>query len=195
MLLNLLPSNLIRMLFVVPTLAGCLPLTILAQTDAVKPTIPPIEAGLEQVVKWTWTVEPSDAAAWGLPVDVPAEVTEVRRGEPVPTPKKDGKAPPAKVVPTGPPATMLEHVVAKGDSLTKIAHAHGVTVDQLRIFNEMKNDRIVIGQVVKVPGENDIKVMVAAAAEAEKAAAKEAPTQGAHTTPRLPPYPVAEAVV
>ena len=177
MMSPLLPSKFTWSFRVVAALACCLPCGLLAQTDAVKPTIPPIEAGLEQVVKWTWTVEASDAAAWGFPVDVPAEVTEVRRGEPVPVQKKDAKAPPAKVVPAGPPATMLEHVVAKGDSLTKIAHANGVTVDQLRIFNEMKNDRIVIGQVVKVPGENDIKVMVAAAAaaaEAEKAAAKEA---------------------
>jgi LysM repeat protein/lipoprotein-anchoring transpeptidase ErfK/SrfK len=177
MMSPLLPSKFTRSFRVVAALMSCLPCGVWAQTDAVKPTIPPIEAGLEQVVKWTWTVEASDAAAWGFPVDVPAEVTEVRRGEPVPPHKKDAKAPPAKVVPTGPPAKMLEHVVVKGDSLTKIAHANGVTIDQLRIFNEMKNDRIVIGQVVKVPGENDIKAMIAAAAEAEKAAAKEAPKE------------------
>jgi len=88
MMSPLLPSKFTWSFRVVAALACCLPCGLLAQTDAVKPTIPPIEAGLEQVVKWTWTVEASDAAAWGFPVDVPAEVTEVRRGEPVPTPKK-----------------------------------------------------------------------------------------------------------
>ncbi len=180
MTLNLPPSKFTWMFWALPALAGCLPDMLMAQAETVKAAIPAIEPGLEPAVKWHWQAEPSDAAAWGLPVDAPTEVPAGQPGTPTtPQPPKPGAPAPAatKIVPKGPPATMLEHVVAKGDSLTKIAHANGVTVDQLRIFNDMKNDRIVIGQVVKVPGENDIKVMVAAAAaaaEAEKAATKEA---------------------
>jgi len=89
MMSPLLPSKFTWSFRVVAAVMGCLPCGLLAQTDAVKPTIPPIEPGLEQAVKWTWTVEPSDAAAWGFRVDVPAEVTEVRTGVPVPLPNKD----------------------------------------------------------------------------------------------------------
>ena len=170
-------------------LAGLLPAADLAQVDAVKPAIPTIEPGLEQAVKWPWQVQPSDAAAWGIPVDLPAEAPEeIRPGMPVPRPK----AAAAKAAPKGPPPQMIEHTVAKGDSLTKIAHANGVTIDQLRIFNEMKNDRIVIGQIVKVPGEHDIAAMIAAAAEAEKEAAKNKPKGKEAAEPKKKPSPTKE---
>ncbi|OYW76949.1 MAG: hypothetical protein B7Z37_06430 [Verrucomicrobia bacterium 12-59-8] len=182
MMLNLLPSNSTWRFRVVSALACCLPCSILAQTETVKPAVPLIEPGLEQAVKWPWQVEIS-AAAWGLSVDVPVEAPVGKPSEPA-TPETVAKAIPAnQVVPKGPPVTMLEHVVVKGDSLTVIARANGVTVDQLRIFNDLKNDRIVIGQVVKVPGENDIKAMIDAAVAAEKEAAKDATKSKAKKAP------------
>lgn len=188
MTLNLLPSKRTWMFWVLSALAGCFPGMAMAQLETVKPAIPTIEPGLEPAVKWPWQVEPSDAAAWGLPVDVPVENPVAKPGGQTAS-ETGGKATPAiKVAPKGPPPTMIEYVVAKGDSLTKIAHANGVTVDQLRIFNELKNDRIVIGQVVKVPGENDIKVMVDAAVAAEKAASKNPPKE----KPKKAPSPVKE---
>lgn len=168
MMLKLLPSKLTWVLCVLSVLAG----TIMAQVETVKPAIPTIEPGLDLAVKWPWKVEPSDAAAWGLPIDAPVEAPVAKPGGQTASETVAKAMKTIKVAPKGPPATMIEHVVAKGDSLTKIAHANGVTVDQLRIFNDLKNDRIVIGQVVKVPGENDIKTMVDAAVAAEKAAAK-----------------------
>ena len=191
MTLHLLPSKSTRRFHVVSALACCLPCSLLAQTETVKPAIPLVEPGLEQAVKWNWKVEPAAAAAWGLPVDVPAETPEVRPAEPVPPQQTDAKTPPAKAVPKGPPAAMLEHVVVKGDSLTSISRANGVTVGQLMIFNELKNDRIVIGQVVKVPGENDIKAMIAAATAAEKEAAKTT-KDTVKTKPKKAPTPVKE---
>ncbi|WP_395742575.1 LysM peptidoglycan-binding domain-containing protein [Prosthecobacter sp.] len=182
MLSNLSPSQGSWMLGVFTLLAVSLPKVILAQAETVKPAIPTVEPGLEQAVKWPWQVEPSDAAAFGLPIDAPAAVATTQPGA-VPTaqPLKPGATTPVEVKAAlkGPPPAMLEHVVVKGDSLTKIAHANGVTVDQLKIFNDMKNDRIVIGQVVKVPGENDIKAMIAAAAPAKEPAREEAPKKAA----------------
>lgn len=190
MLLNLSPSKVSWAFRIFPLLACGFPCAALAQTETIKPAIPTIEPGLEQAVKWPWKAEPSDAAAWGIPVEVPAETSEVKPAAPG-TPQTAAKSTPAaKVVPKGPPATMLEYVVVKGDSLTKIAHNHGVTVDQLRIFNEMKNDRIVIGQVVKVPGEKDIQVMVAAAAAQE--AAKEKTKEATKEKPKKAPAPSTE---
>ncbi len=181
MTLNLLPSKFSWVFWALPALAGCLPGMLMAQAETVKAAIPVVEPGLDQAVKWTWQVEPSDAAAWGLPVDAPAEAPAGQPGSPTTAQpqKPGGAAPVVKIVRQGPPATMLEHVVVKGDSLTKIAHANGVTIDQLKIFNEMKNDRIVIGQVVKVPGENDVKAMIAAAAPAKEPAKVEAPKKAA----------------
>lgn len=177
---------------VLPLLAACLPCAVTAQTETIKPAIPTVEPGLDQAVKWQWKVEPSAAAAWGIPIDAPAETAEVKPAAPT-TPETVAKATPVtKTVIKGPPPTMIEHTVAKGDSLTKVARANGVSVDQIKIFNEMKNDRIVIGQVVKVPGEKDIQAMIAAAAASAQAAAKEPPKKAAPEKAKKAPAPVPE---
>ncbi|OYW31717.1 MAG: hypothetical protein B7Z47_00170 [Chthoniobacter sp. 12-60-6] len=192
MLPNPSPTKITWMIRVLPLLTGCLAGAVMAQTETIKPAIPTVEPGLEQAVKWQWKVEPSPAAAWGVPIEAPAESPEGKPAAPA-TPETVAKATPVtKTVPKGPPAAMLEHAVVKGDSLTKIARANGVTVDQLRIFNEMKNDRIVIGQVVKVPGEKDIKAMIAAAAAAAQAAAKEAPKKASREKAKKAPSPIPE---
>jgi LysM repeat protein len=43
------------------------------------------------------------------------------------------------------------HVVRPGDTLTRIANRYGTTVKELRVANELKADRIVIGQKLRVP--------------------------------------------
>ncbi|MDB6005591.1 MAG: hypothetical protein JWR15_2578 [Prosthecobacter sp.] len=186
MLLNLFPPWVTWMFRVLPLLTACLPSTLLAQAETIKPAIPGIEPGLEQAVKWQWKAEPSEAAAWGIPIEAapdPAAAEPTAPGTPSAAPKT---AAATKIIPKGPPATMLEHVVVKGESLTAIGRANGVTVAQLKTFNEMKNDLIVVGQVVKVPGEKDVQAMNAAAAAAAaaaqaaaEAAAKEAPKKAA----------------
>ncbi|MDI1312340.1 LysM peptidoglycan-binding domain-containing protein [Prosthecobacter sp.] len=160
----------------------------MAQVETVKPATLVIEPGLEQAVKWPWKVEPSAAEAWGLSIEEPVVDPAGNPSEPGMPKKEGGAVPVAKIVPKGPPPAMLEHVVVKGDSLTVIARAHGVTVDQLRIFNDLKNDRIVLGKVVKVPGADDIKAMIEIAVAAEKAAAKDAPK----ATPKKAPAPLRE---
>jgi LysM repeat protein/lipoprotein-anchoring transpeptidase ErfK/SrfK len=192
MLLNLFPSKLAWLLCLVAALAGCLPGRLMAQAETVKAAIPVIELGLERAVKWHWQVEPSDAAAWGNRVDVPVEAPAVLAGNPALPLKPTGTAPAAKVAPQGPPAVMVEHVVVKGDSLTVIGRKNGVTVDQLRIFNAMKNDRIILGQVVKVPGVDDIKAMIAAAAVQEAAKEKPKAKEAAKTKTKKAPSPVRE---
>lgn len=185
MLRNLLPLKFTWMFCV---LASCLPGLIMGQVETVKPATLVIEPGLDQAVKWPWKVEPSAAEAWGLSVEVPVVDPAGKPSEPAMPKKEGGAAPATKIAPKGPPAVMLEHVVVKGDSLTVIARTNGVTVDQLRIFNELKSDRIVIGQVVKVPGENDIKAMIDAAVAAEKEAVKDT----SKAKPKKAPTPVQE---
>lgn len=43
------------------------------------------------------------------------------------------------------------HTVAKGDSLSKIANAYGVTIARLKQYNNLKKDNINIGQKLKIP--------------------------------------------
>jgi LysM repeat protein/lipoprotein-anchoring transpeptidase ErfK/SrfK len=192
MLPNLFPSKVTWRLRVLPLLAGCFPGALLAQTETIRAAIPTIEPGLEQAVKWQWKAEPSDAAAWGIPVEAPAETLAVTPAVPGTPAVATKTTPAAKIAPKGPPATMLDHVVVKGDSLTLIGRANGVTVDQLKIFNEMKNDRIIIGQVVKVPGEKEIQAMIATAAASAQAAAKAAPKKTSPEKARKAPPPLQE---
>jgi len=44
-----------------------------------------------------------------------------------------------------------QHVVAAGDNLTRIANRYEVSVTNLRNHNQLKNDDIKIGQIIKIP--------------------------------------------
>jgi hypothetical protein len=46
---------------------------------------------------------------------------------------------------------LLEYRVRNGDSLWKIARAHGTTVDELKDVNGIRGNRIFVGQVIDVP--------------------------------------------
>ncbi len=58
---------------------------------------------------------------------------------------------------------VTEYIVVRGDSLSVIAHNHGVTVDQLRAWNDLDGDGLEIGQVIR------IEVAIAAPASPAKA--------------------------
>lgn len=132
------------------------PLLLLATTRAQDVTAPPpppatVEAGLEQAVKWKWQIEPGDAGAWAMAAATPAPgvpATEVKAAE-IPKP-----------APRTAPEKALDHTVAKGETLTVIARRYVVTVDHIKNFNSLKNDIIRIGQVIRIPGIEDIKAML-----------------------------------
>lgn len=56
-----------------------------------------------------------------------------------------------------PPGTLVarvgvsQHVVKRGDTLSEIASRHGVTVAKLRAVNELRGDRLLIGDVLTIP--------------------------------------------
>ena len=51
-----------------------------------------------------------------------------------------------------PPQTGNSHVVAKGETLTSIAKAHKVSVEELQKINHIENDRkLQIGQTIMIP--------------------------------------------
>lgn len=46
----------------------------------------------------------------------------------------------------------ITYIVKKGDSLSVIAYKHGIKTSELRAANNLKSDRILVGQKLKVPG-------------------------------------------
>jgi len=69
------------------------------------------------------------------------------------------------------------YVVKSGDSLTKIAKAHGVTVRALRAENNLTTDHIKVGEKLKIP--SSAPAAAPAAAPAPMAAPAPAPATGA----------------
>jgi membrane-bound lytic murein transglycosylase D len=53
---------------------------------------------------------------------------------------------------TGPPVT--SYTVVRGDTLTRIASQFGISVDQLKAWNNLKSTRLSVGQRLRVAEEN-----------------------------------------
>ena len=91
------------------------------------------------------------------------------------TKKPTKRATPAKVtapkvskpVYNGPATT---YIVKKGDSLSVIAYKHGIKTSALRAANNLKSDRIMIGQKLKVPGASKKPAAAPAVKKTEKKA-------------------------
>lgn len=57
-----------------------------------------------------------------------------------------------------PSAEAATYVVKKGDNLTKISKAHNTTVNDLKAWNQLKNDTIYVGQTLKVANSKSTNV-------------------------------------
>jgi LysM repeat protein/lipoprotein-anchoring transpeptidase ErfK/SrfK len=118
--------------------------SLIAQTDAPPKAAPPkIEPGLEEAVNWKWSVVPSATKQWGMPL--PEELTP--------------KAPDSPAAPPGTGARPTTYEVQKGDAIIKIARKFSMTAAQLKQFNELKTDRIIIGQVLRIPTPGELLAM------------------------------------
>lgn len=137
----------------IPFLLRLYPFLGLALAQAQDVTAPPppatVEAGLEQAVKWKWQIEPGDPGAWAMAAAAASgPATEVKAAEVAPS------------APRTAPEKALDHTVSKGETLTVIARRYVVTVDHIKTFNSLKNDIIRIGQVIRIPGIEDIKALM-----------------------------------
>lgn len=65
--------------------------------------------------------------------------------------KKTAKEKAAKKKPAEKKASFTNYKVRSGDNLSKIAKRHGVTVDAIKKANNMSNDRLSVGQKIKIP--------------------------------------------
>lgn len=85
-----------------------------------------------------------------IPQPKKAEPAIVKADEPQ-TPEKPKPSPAKPATPSAPAAT---YTVKLGDTLTKIAREHGVSVADLKLANNMKSDFINGGQKLKIPSKN-----------------------------------------
>ena len=84
------------------------------------------------------------------PAKVKPNAVQEQRGKPITM----GKMPARSTVPPKPPLPAVLYRVKDGDSLTKIARTYGTTVAELKRlngFDDVRADKLVIGEVIKVP--------------------------------------------
>jgi LysM repeat protein len=89
-----------------------------------------------------------------LQEDEPVLEIEKEVVEPVKVVKEFPKKIVKPLIATNPKKT-IEITVKRGDALEKIARANGTTVEEIRSLNQLKNDRLTIGQVLLVAAAND----------------------------------------
>src|SRR6476646_9546056 len=136
-----------RLSLLVAVISGILPFNISAQTMPGKPAaLKRVEPGLEAAVKWEWHVAPSEAKDWGLPLSEPSPAAR-------PTP-----SPAVAVLPQSENRPAL-YEVKRGDALILIGKKFGVTVVQIKSFNGLKDNKIRIGQMLKIPTLAEVSAM------------------------------------
>ena len=82
-----------------------------------------------------------------------AEPNKVRAGQVILIPETSAPAPSARR-PAPPPPTANRgntYVVQSGDNLTSIARKHNTTLDSLKGANDLRSDRLLVGQILKLP--------------------------------------------
>lgn len=130
-----------------------------AEKAPVKVPTPTVEPGLEEAVKWKWKVEAGDANAWGIPVDLPKPVVTTSGATKGTEGGGTAMVKPAMPVVTGPPEVALDHVVASGEALFLIGKKYGVTVEQIKLANQMERDLIKVGQKLRIPSRAEVEAM------------------------------------
>ena len=101
-----------------------------------------IEPGLELAVNWKWWVAPPENKTWGLPLPE--------------APKPPDLAEPGKSAALRPET----YQVKKGDAIIKIARKFDMTAWQLKQFNDLMDDRIKIGQILRIPTPGQVLTMI-----------------------------------
>lgn len=105
-----------------------------------------IEPGLELAVGWKWWVAPAEKKDWGMPL--PEALVPKTPGSP--------GAEPGTAVAVRPET----YEVKKGDAIIKIAKKFAMTAAQLKQFNELTDDRIQIGQILRIPTPGQVLTMI-----------------------------------
>jgi len=94
------------------------------------------------------------------------------------------KADPVPIKPVERPGNFVEITVKKGDVLEKIARAHHSTVNAIKKANNLKNENLSIGQVLKVP----VKKIAPTVVQSDSASKQNAQDRGEGDSARDPVY-------
>ena len=90
-----------------------------------------------------------------LPAPQPAQPLVVQKPNPGPQPNIVAATKSAPAIPVNVAATASHtetlYMVKSGDTLTRIARAHGTTVKALKSANSLDGDRLVVGEKLKIP--------------------------------------------
>jgi LysM repeat protein len=97
----------------------------------------------------------------------------------IPSPRTKEGLPADNGTATSVPAAAKTYTVKSGDTLMKIAKTYGVTVKALRSVNNLKTDRIKVGDKLKIPAKSAAPAPVTPAGEPPAAAAPATPVGGA----------------
>jgi hypothetical protein len=149
-------------------ISGAFSAGIFVQTARGIPPLRGIEPGLETAVKWKWRVAPSEAKDWGLEL-------------PKLTPPAPPSAPSLGEQPAHPPAL---YEVQRGDALILIAKRFAVTVAQIKQINGLKSDKILVGQILRIPTASQLEA-TAHPPVSQTSADEEKPSES-----RAPPQPL-----
>jgi LysM repeat protein len=98
------------------------------------------------------TNEPSAAApeAPGTPTSPPPTASAPPAANAAPATPADA-GPPADATAAAALPGETEYTVVQGDSLWRISRKHKVTVDAIKTLNQLPNDRLKIGQILRIP--------------------------------------------
>lgn len=157
---------------VAPFWLGCGSLLSQAVTP---PPEPPshIELGLGEAVHWKWSAVPSEAKGWGVPLPEPPappppDPAPATATAPAPATEAPGtRAAEQLAVPAPAPGSAPAHEeprpatweVKRGDGIIRIARKFDMTAAQLKKFNDLKSDRIIIGQTLRIPTPEELLAM------------------------------------
>lgn len=107
--------------------------------------------------RYVKTENPADSALTGQSAEISGnEAQETPEAAPAPVRQPEPKKPETRQ-PKKKDSKPATYKVRKGDTLSKIAARHGVSVQQLRNANGLKNDNIRDGQTLTIPSKNSGK--------------------------------------
>lgn len=123
----------------------------LPQTPAPVPLTAQSDVPVDEVDSFLRDFAAAVAAQQQQQQPIPQPQPVQRYSEPAPQPPMRQTPIATQTVPTIPSSNMVDVVVKKGDFLQKIAKQNHSTVEAIKMANNMRNDQLKVGQVLRVP--------------------------------------------
>ncbi len=157
-------------------------LTFSLQAPAqIRTTFQRVQPGYANAVQWRWEVADATHQPWSVPgfkpVDPPAQKDAPSSSGEKSSPKN---ARLVSAIPAGP------YEVRRGDALAIIARKSGIPVDFLKTFNQLESDVIRIGQIIKIPTQDELRLTTAQRPTTESSSPDASPKSKPNPSPAEP---------